>query len=111
MREQPVGIVSFGAYIPRYRLSREVLSREWQEPLPRQRVCVECGAKDDFTDAKLGRRGVVHTFTNDYLLKKAHFQSGVDIETVLGAPLISSPLGLYDCCPTTDGCVTILANS
>ncbi|OGP83662.1 MAG: hypothetical protein A2Y95_06920 [Deltaproteobacteria bacterium RBG_13_65_10] len=35
---------------------------------PRQRVCVACGAKDDFTDAKLARRGVVHTFTNDYLL-------------------------------------------
>jgi uncharacterized OB-fold protein len=35
---------------------------------PRQRVCVECGAKDDFADAKLSRRGTVHTFTNDYLL-------------------------------------------
>ncbi len=34
---------------------------------PRQRVCVECGSKDEFSDAKLSRRGVVHTFTNDYL--------------------------------------------
>jgi len=34
---------------------------------PRQRVCVSCGSKDDFTDHKLSRRGTVHTFTNDYL--------------------------------------------
>ncbi|MFQ5459007.1 MAG: hydroxymethylglutaryl-CoA synthase family protein [Myxococcota bacterium] len=34
---------------------------------PRQRVCVSCGARDDFTDLKLARRGEVHTFTNDYL--------------------------------------------
>jgi 3-hydroxy-3-methylglutaryl CoA synthase len=34
---------------------------------PRQRVCVDCGAKDDFDDAKLARRGKVHTFTSDYL--------------------------------------------
>lgn len=34
---------------------------------PRQRVCVSCGARDDFTDQKLARRGTVHTFTNDYL--------------------------------------------
>jgi 3-hydroxy-3-methylglutaryl CoA synthase len=34
---------------------------------PRQRVCVSCGAKDDFVDQKLSRQGIVHTFTNDYL--------------------------------------------
>ena len=34
---------------------------------PRQRVCVSCSAKDDFTDQKLSRRGAIHTFTNDYL--------------------------------------------
>ena len=34
---------------------------------PRQRVCVDCGTKDDFDDSKLARRGTVHTFTSDYL--------------------------------------------
>ncbi len=34
---------------------------------PRQRVCVACGSKDNFVDHKLLHRGVVHTFTNDYL--------------------------------------------
>ncbi|HZP40894.1 MAG TPA: acetyl-CoA acetyltransferase [Candidatus Binatia bacterium] len=34
---------------------------------------------------------------------KAHFQMEVTEAQVLAAPLISSPLGLFDCCPTTDG--------
>jgi len=34
---------------------------------------------------------------------KAHFQKEVTIDEVLKAPIISSPLGLLDCCPTTDG--------
>ncbi|MDP3937054.1 MAG: acetyl-CoA acetyltransferase [Deltaproteobacteria bacterium] len=40
---------------------------------------------------------------NGAMNKKAHFQMEIDEETVLNAPLISSPLGLFDCCPTTDG--------
>jgi acetyl-CoA C-acetyltransferase len=35
--------------------------------------------------------------------KKAHFQKEVTIEQVLKAPMIAAPLGLFDCCPTTDG--------
>jgi acetyl-CoA C-acetyltransferase len=34
---------------------------------------------------------------------KAHLRKAVDIETVLGAPLIADPLGLYDCCGVSDG--------
>ena len=34
---------------------------------PRDRVCVECGSKDNFTDIKLARDGKVFTFTHDYL--------------------------------------------
>ena len=34
---------------------------------------------------------------------KAHLRMAVDEETVLKAPMIYSPLGLFDCCPTTDG--------
>jgi acetyl-CoA C-acetyltransferase len=34
---------------------------------------------------------------------KAHLRMTVDEDTVLRAPMIYSPLGLFDCCPTTDG--------
>ncbi len=34
---------------------------------------------------------------------KAHLRMPVDEATVLKAPMIYSPLGLFDCCPTTDG--------
>ena len=34
---------------------------------------------------------------------KAMFQKEVSLETVINAPMISEPLGLYDCTPTSDG--------
>lgn len=34
---------------------------------------------------------------------KAHFQMEISVEQVVKAPMISSPLGLFDCCPITDG--------
>jgi acetyl-CoA C-acetyltransferase len=34
---------------------------------------------------------------------KAHLRMPVSEETVVNAPMIYSPLGLFDCCPTTDG--------
>ncbi|MFH1350257.1 MAG: acetyl-CoA acetyltransferase [Pseudomonadota bacterium] len=34
---------------------------------------------------------------------KAHLQKAVSLEQVMKAPIISYPLGLFDCCPTTDG--------
>lgn len=34
---------------------------------------------------------------------KAHFQKEISLEQVLNAPIIAWPLGLFDCCPTTDG--------
>jgi acetyl-CoA C-acetyltransferase len=40
---------------------------------------------------------------NGTLAPKAHFKKAIDIETVMKAPIISWPLGLFDCCPTTDG--------
>ncbi|MBI1814081.1 MAG: acetyl-CoA acetyltransferase [Deltaproteobacteria bacterium] len=40
---------------------------------------------------------------NGTMSPKAHFQMEVTEEQVLKAPLICSPLGLFDCCPTTDG--------
>jgi acetyl-CoA C-acetyltransferase len=34
---------------------------------------------------------------------KAHLQKAVSMETVLAAPMIAEPLGLYDCCGVSDG--------
>jgi acetyl-CoA C-acetyltransferase len=34
---------------------------------------------------------------------KAHLRNRIDIDTVLGAPMIADPLGLYDCCGVSDG--------
>lgn len=34
---------------------------------------------------------------------KAHLQKAIDIDTVLNAPMIADPLGLYDCCGVSDG--------
>ena len=34
---------------------------------------------------------------------KAHLQKVVDTDTVLNAPMIADPLGLYDCCGVSDG--------
>lgn len=34
---------------------------------------------------------------------KAHFQKPITLEQHARAPKVAEPLGLYDCCPTTDG--------
>jgi hydroxymethylglutaryl-CoA synthase len=34
---------------------------------PRHRVCIECGYRDGLEEHKLGRRGTLFTFTNDYI--------------------------------------------
>ena len=34
---------------------------------------------------------------------KAHLQKAVDIDTVMNAPTVAAPLGLYDCCGVSDG--------
>ena len=34
---------------------------------------------------------------------KAMFQNEITLDKALKAPMISEPLGLYDCCPTSDG--------
>jgi len=45
---------------------------------------------------------------NGTMRPKAHFQMEVTEEQVLNAPLICSPLGLFDCCPTTDGAAAVI---
>lgn len=34
---------------------------------------------------------------------RAHLRKAVDLDTVLAAPIIAEPLGLYDCCGVSDG--------
>lgn len=45
----------------------------------------------------------VKNHRNGALHPKAHFQKEITIDQVLKAPIIAWPLGLFDCCPTTDG--------
>jgi len=40
---------------------------------------------------------------NGALNPRAHFQREVPMETILNAPIIAWPLGLYDCCGVSDG--------
>ena len=40
---------------------------------------------------------------NGALNRNAHFQREVSMETILNAPMIAWPLGLYDCCGVSDG--------
>ncbi|MBI2369876.1 MAG: acetyl-CoA acetyltransferase [Deltaproteobacteria bacterium] len=39
---------------------------------------------------------------------KAHHRREVTVEQVLKAPMVSYPLGLLDCCPTTDGAAAVV---
>lgn len=39
---------------------------------------------------------------------KAHLRRRVTLEQVLGAPFVAEPLGLYDCCPQTDGAAAVV---
>lgn len=40
---------------------------------------------------------------NGALNPKAHLRKAVSMETILGAPMIADPLGLFDCCGVSDG--------
>ncbi|APW99860.1 3-ketoacyl-CoA thiolase [Halobiforma lacisalsi AJ5] len=43
--------------------------------------------------------------------EKAQYQSAIDVEDVLEAPQVSSPLGLYDSCPISDGAAALVLTS
>jgi acetyl-CoA C-acetyltransferase len=45
----------------------------------------------------------VKSHDNGSLNPKAHLRNRVDEETVINAPMIAEPLGLYDCCGVSDG--------
>lgn len=52
---------------------------------------------------KLMAQIAVKNHYNGTLAPKAHFHMEITPEKVLKAPIIAWPLGLFDCCPTTDG--------
>jgi acetyl-CoA C-acetyltransferase len=45
---------------------------------------------------------------NGFRNPNAHFQKRVSREEVLRAPRVADPLGLYDCCPVSDGAAALL---
>lgn len=38
----------------------------------------------------------------------AHFRKAITLEDAMKAPKVADPLGLYDCCPTTDGAAAVI---
>jgi acetyl-CoA C-acetyltransferase len=42
---------------------------------------------------------------------KAHLQKPVELEAILEAPIIASPLGLYDCCGVSDGAAAAIVTT
>ncbi|HZR82986.1 MAG TPA: acetyl-CoA acetyltransferase [Candidatus Binatia bacterium] len=53
-------------------------------------------------------RVAVKNHHNGTLSPKAHMRMEVTPEQVLKAPMIYAPLGLFDCCPTTDGAAAVI---
>jgi acetyl-CoA C-acetyltransferase len=45
---------------------------------------------------------------NGKLYPHAHYRFECSVQDVLNAPFISYPLGLYDCCPVTDGAAALI---
>lgn len=58
-------------------------------------------------DAADLKRAMAHvswkSHQNGALNPKAHLRKPVSMETILGAPMIADPLGLFDCCGVSDG--------
>lgn len=58
-------------------------------------------------DAADLKRGMAHvswkSHQNGAISPKAHLRKPVDMETILNAPMIADPLGLFDCCGVSDG--------
>jgi acetyl-CoA C-acetyltransferase len=53
------------------------------------------------------KRGMAHvsvkSHANGAKNPKAHLRKAVDMDTVLNAPIVAEPLGLFDCCGVSDG--------
>jgi acetyl-CoA C-acetyltransferase len=61
------------------------------------------------------KRGIAHvswkSHQNGVNSPKAHLRRAVDIDTILNAPMIAEPLGLYDCCGVSDGAAAAIVTT
>lgn len=48
---------------------------------------------------------------NGMLSPKAHLRRDISMETILNAPMIAEPLGLYDCCGVSDGAAAAIVTT
>jgi acetyl-CoA C-acetyltransferase len=66
-------------------------------------------SKDDL------KRAIAHvsvkSHANGAKNPKAHLRKVVDMDTVLNAPMIAEPLGLYDCCGVSDGAAVAIVTT
>ena len=66
-------------------------------------------------DPQLLKRAIAHvsvkSHANGAKNPKAHFRSPVTEETVLKAPIIAEPLGLYDCAGVSDGAAAVIVTT
>lgn len=66
-------------------------------------------SKDDL------KRAIAHvsvkSHANGAKNPKAHLRKAVDMDTVLNAPMIAEPLGLYDCCGVSDGAAVAIVTT
>jgi acetyl-CoA C-acetyltransferase len=53
----------------------------------------------------------VKSHANGSLNPKAHLRNRVSMETVLNAPMVAEPLGLYDCCGVSDGAAAAIVTT
>lgn len=61
----------------------------------------------NLTDEVLAKVAVKN-HKNGALNPKAHFRKEITLEQALKAQMVSEPLKLYDCCPTTDGAAAVI---
>lgn len=54
------------------------------------------------TKEQLAKIAVKNHF-NGSLNPKAHFQRKINLETAINSPMVSTPLNIFDCAPTSDG--------
>jgi acetyl-CoA C-acetyltransferase len=61
------------------------------------------------------KRGLAHvswkSHQNGVDSPKAHLCKAIDMDTILNAPMIAEPLGLYDCCGVSDGAAAAIVTT
>ena len=71
-------------------------------------LCANRYFKDHGATRSMLARVAIKNHHNGTLSPNAHLRMEVTEEQVLGAPMIYAPLGLFDCCPTTDGAAAVI---